>query len=301
MAAAPELIPEEVTAAEAVPWLGALCALIAAYGIIVVVDAFTRGLFGTIKGSVGWIPFAGKVLKFPVEKIEHKITTNLGRAALAVQDQIGHAWHKLARLIRHLGDEVTNLAWDSMLVGAALVEIARKAVSHKGLGKVVRPMKGATADLQKLTRGARVEIRELRQLLRKTVPGRIKVIEHTVRTIIRPQIRIIRQTEHATLRDLRNAWRWIIRHPKSVASTSFIAAVAFAVQRLGMNWTRCRNWKRIGREVCRLPTSDVTNFLGLLAGGLALANYRELIREMQAIERAAADEVIDLLHAFDKS
>lgn len=299
MAAAPELIPEEATAATAIPWLAALCALVTAYGIIVVVDAFTRALFSTVASKVGWIPFAGKVLKLPIEKIEQKITHNLGRAALFVEGQIGHAWHQLSKLIRRLGDQLEGLAWDLAVLSAALVEVAKHAISRPEVGRIVKPLKGANADLRKLVHGAHVAIRELRQLLAKTIPGRIKVIEHRVERVVRPQIRIIRQTEVASARDLRKAWRWIIRHPRSAASTGFIAAVAFALTRLGGNWIRCRNWRRIGRHVCRLHPGEIDNLLGILGGGLALAHYRDLIREMQKIERVAAQEVIDLLHAFD--
>ena len=88
-------------------------------------------------------------------------------------------------------------------------------------------------------------------------------------------------------------------HARPIATAAFVAAVAVAVRRLGMNWVRCRNWKRIGKAVCGLPASRIDGLLAVLVGGLALADYRDLVREMQDVERVAAQEVVDLLHAFD--
>src|SRR6266516_3064603 len=56
-------------------------------------DGNVAELFGTITGAVGWIPYAGKVLKAPVHRIEQKVTHALGTAEEAFDRRIGTSFH----------------------------------------------------------------------------------------------------------------------------------------------------------------------------------------------------------------
>jgi len=90
----------------AFPQLDALIAFTVALGVCLLVAYFARAFFGTLSGAVGWIPYLGKVLSRSLLDVEHKITSVMGRAAVALESKIGASWHATARLIDHIGREI---------------------------------------------------------------------------------------------------------------------------------------------------------------------------------------------------
>lgn len=57
-----------------------------------------------------------------------------------------------------------------------------------------------------------------------------------------------------------------------------LALVATALATLGVSWIRCNNWKRLGRGVCGLPSSAITDLLGLITDVFILADICEVIK-----------------------
>lgn len=55
-------------------------------------------------------------------------------------------------------------------------------------------------------------------------------------------------------------------------------AVALALAKLGVSWIRCNNWKRLGRGVCNLPSSVISDILGLITDVFILADICEVIK-----------------------
>src|SRR6266571_7605770 len=103
--------------AEAIPPVGpiftpALAALfliagcIVAIGMVKLVDAISRSFFGTVGGAIGWIPFAGKVVKHSLHKIEQKISHGLGHAERQLDAVVATSWHQMARLVQYMGHEI---------------------------------------------------------------------------------------------------------------------------------------------------------------------------------------------------
>jgi hypothetical protein len=101
--------------------------------------------------------------------------------------------------------------------------------------------------------------------------------------------------ERAQSLSIARLWKWVRGRRGSLTTGAFVGAFAWALGKLGASWIRCNNWRRIGREVCRLPSSRITTLLGLLAGTLALANLRTLAEFAEAVEEDAARGVAELL------
>lgn len=66
----------------------------------------------------------------------------------------------------------------------------------------------------------------------------------------------------------------------SIASIA-TGAVAVALARLGVTWIRCNNWKRLGRGVCNLPASIISDLLGLLTDVFILADICQVVKLLQ--------------------
>src|SRR5882724_8931239 len=104
----PELAP--VTIRALLMPLGVLLAYCVMRGIIAAADAVVRGLFGTLSGAVGWIPFLNKVVQAPIVKIEQHLISALARAANYADGKIGASLHALNMLVRRLAADVAAAA-----------------------------------------------------------------------------------------------------------------------------------------------------------------------------------------------
>src|SRR5437588_11037645 len=101
-----ELEPEGVALAEALPILMKLCGLIFAARLIYMSDGFCRALFGTLTGATSWIPWFGSKVSGTLHSVEQRITNYLGSAEAKIDSQLGTSFHKLARIVDHVGREL---------------------------------------------------------------------------------------------------------------------------------------------------------------------------------------------------
>lgn len=293
-----ELAPA-APALEALPILLALAGLIFALGLIKLVHGFVHAMFWGIEKGVGWIPFAKKVVKVPIHKIEQRISHWLGEAEQSIDNYIGWCFHNMAALVRQAAREFRGLARALWIVGAVIPTLVSAVVMRHFVTALLHPIRAAQHIIDRLLHTARVAVHSIEHTVTAGVYPRIRAGEAALDRVIEWDIPRLRARERVLGREITNLRKWVRAHTRPIATAAFVAATAVAVRRLGMNWVRCRNWRRIGKAVCGLPTSHIDELLAVLAGGLALANYRTLVRDMQRVERVAAQEVIDLLHAFD--
>src|SRR5438067_2489128 len=87
-----------------------LAAVFVAIGMVKLADAIVRGFFGTVEGTIGWIPFAGKVVSHSLHKIEQKVTHALGHAERKLDEAAALGWHNMARLVHLLATEIAGTA-----------------------------------------------------------------------------------------------------------------------------------------------------------------------------------------------
>jgi hypothetical protein len=293
--------------AEAVPPVGpifvpamaalfTLCALIFAIGMVKLVDKVSRAFFGTVSGAVGWIPFAGKVVKHSLHKIEQKISHILGNAERSLDGYVALTWHNLARLVHLLATEIVGTAQSVWRLAQQAENFVRRREATHEVRTAVKPVRAQAHAAQVTARHARSETKALHHSVAQGVYPRIKANEAYDRTVAQPNIRTARAEARAAENQALATYKWMVRHRTSLLAGAFTGAAAWALTRLGGGWIRCKNWRTIGKHVCRWPYALIEALLGL---GLAFAVVidpvttakiaAEVTDDMDALIRKIAD------------
>jgi hypothetical protein len=292
--AEPELIPEEVSALRALPQLLWLAALFFALGCCVLVDGFTRALFGTVSGVVGWIPYLGSVLEAPIHSIEQKITSALGAAEAGIDAQMGHAFHQLASIVVGIGRGFAAFGVALWQLGERLGHGAADVASAAQLATQAQTAAVTAAEsAAAVGHHAAVAEAELGRGI-DDLGTRARELAHELGDVVAPELAGARARIDGLERELGHAWDLLREHDKALGLAGITAAVGLAAAELGMSWTRCANNNALGRAYCGLPRSlvdDLVAALTLVAAGTF--TLEQLARYLQTIivdgEHAIAD------------
>lgn len=285
--------------------LTVILACLVALGLILVAKSFALALATIIKHSVGHLPIVGRFFGSASDWIEKQIVSAMSDVANGVEGIIGAFWHALGNVISSVGHEIVGLAVAVDQFGQYLHSVVRPWVVHavtQGLLHGVKWLKHEAASL-------------------KTTVYRVtKVIEHpehtaiggAVRTITRPissslahlerwtRAQVATLTHDVTIwlpgelhrlrgevnvigRTLRHLRAWARKHERALSIGALTGAVTWVIARTGAGWIFCRNWNKVGRNVCRM---DVNALESLLAGTLAIVgtiSIVEFAKELQAI------------------
>jgi hypothetical protein len=295
----PELAPEAIGLAEALAVLGKLVVVLFALGCIYAVDHFVRALFSTVSATVGWIPFAGKVVRAPIHKIEQKVVDSLARAEQSLDSYIAHSWHQLAKLVRMLGREAEGLAHDYL----AIVRFLDRLWGPKAIMVVLRaalhPIRALQQVEHRTLQWLRGEHTTLANSVAHGVYPRLKTVERTVAQPVTSDITALRTRTKALEKKVEAEFKWIRTKPWLVVSAAFAASVALALKRLGWNWIGCKNWKRIGKHVCGLPVGLIEELLTLAIGFLVVVDPVDIGKLAIKSEQLMHDFVVKIAEAND--
>lgn len=198
----PELLdPEAAPAAEEVtmrviPNVGKMAIIAVALGMILSAEAIIRGFFSDVNSTVGWIPFAGKVITAPIHKIEQKLISFLSGIEQDVDQALGHATHNMAVLINQLWHTLEETAWFAIrwpdYLDQALYSLAVKPFIRY-IRKLISPV------LHRLN------------ALDHTVTHTVRIITHTVTRVIVKSAKVatvaVPKYVHRELRTLRHEVR----------------------------------------------------------------------------------------------
>lgn len=288
------LLAEVAPVAPALPILGELLILVVCLGICYAIVYIAKAFFGLTGGVLGKLPVVGGWINSSLHAIEQKVVHIMGLAIVAVQGQVGTAWHQLARLIDWMGREIrahSNMLYllASLLLGQEWAVAIKHAIDavRSNFDTLTRMVHGTVARI------VAAEER-LRHGIGADVLPRIRAGERAIDRVLGKDLAGIRARERALEHGAADTWKWIRTHPGSLASGAFVGAVAFALERLGGTWIRCTNWKRIGRGVCNTPGGDIEALLGLLAIGATVASFRELVKLGQEVEHGVAAVLQDI-------
>ena len=269
-------------------WVGAL---IFCYLVVYI----TKALFGVAGGAFGWIPGIGGWLKSSLHGIEQRIVSVMSGAALQADRKIGAGFHDLARLTDWLGREIRAHANLIYLVASVLTGTAGITWVSGEIGRLVGRIRASahTADVA-VQRVLGLEKR-VQHSIAATVLPRLRAAEHTLDVTIPRDVAGLRARTKTIEGELARAWKAIRKNEAALVGTAFLGAIALALARLGLGWTRCSNWNRIGKSVCAVNPLAVEELLGLIVTGVAIADFRELVKLAQSVERETAQGIQTLL------
>ncbi len=282
MAFAPELGGGSIR--EGLPQLPILAGLIVAFGIVYVVDGFTRALFGTVSGAVGWIPFVGKVVSAPIETIAQKVSNAMGAAEDKIDSAIGVSFHKLASSLILTAELL--IAIPVLLLDVARL-LAQHALGITGLRNAANVAKGAASTVDAaathgLDRVRAAEAGAIHGI--DTLSGRIGIIEGEIADTFTPELEAMRARTRQLEDGYQRAWDLLRKHEEALGIGAVTGAVAVALESLGGGWIRCETNKLIGRKLCG---SSFGLLKALIEGALGVFTIAELCNLSKLLVKVA--------------
>jgi hypothetical protein len=293
-----ELAPA-APALEALPVLLALAGLIVALGLIKFVVAIVDALLYITHKVVHRVPLIGPSFDRLAKAAAQKITNALGKAEQGLDHYIGWCFHNLSSLVRLLVHEIEELAHYSWVIAKFLAKHPTWNELRHFATALLHPIRTFQHLEHRLVRLYRAKMAALEHTIGAAVLPRIHAGEAALDRVIEWDIPRLRARERAISRRLERLWKWSRAHAKPIATAAFVAAVAVAVRRLGMNWVRCKNWRRIGKHVCGLPTSLIEDVLGLALAFLVVVDPVDVAKAAIKTEDLMHDLVVKIAEAND--
>lgn len=271
-----------------------LCFCILAYGMVKFSSVFVQAVHFIMAHTIGEIPLVGSLVEDITAPVFRAVERGLADVALGVQGSIGFYWHALATLSGWLAREVRSHAHLLLLLAESTLpatwgvlawqEFGRlRALLHL-LGRGIDRVDGRIGHLID-TLGERIDARVL---------PRIRAIDHTLDHTVFPDIAGLRARTRHILDELGRLGERLRRLERLLGTAAFAEAVALALATLGVSWIRCRNWKRLGRSVCGLPS----DLLGMLLGDAIIALAATDLCDLEYAVIVAAEQFEPVLYAF---
>lgn len=281
--------------AEAIPELGILCIAIVALGLVLLAEALVRGLFGTVSGAIGWIPWVGKVITAPIDTIAQKLISLLGAAEAKIDSTIGQSWHKLADTVVTVAELLIALP---ILLYDVVKLLGRLVVSDVTHGEATRAARSAAADALAQARAGIDRVRATGDHALHGIDalaGRVGALEHATADVLQPEIAAARGAVHGLEGEVGRAWDVLKDHEVALGIGALTAATAVALSELEAGYIRCDANKLLGRAVCRTGPQGMGNLLGLFAAGALALDFKEYVKLMQGVTKVTTEGVSELL------
>lgn len=257
--------------------LVALAGFMVALGLISVLQAFTRGVVGGIAKILGIVPVIGPVLASPVNDVYKWLDSELGEAAVALDKQIGRYLHTLGLLFDWIGRELADLGAALYITAQHLAGSAQLSDLYGWVDKLIVRVRAAQASAE----AEAARLFGLTQHGIDSLAGRLTHgLEAAERVAEGEAARVaadLRVKARDLERDYERLYQRIRRLNGALVGAGAAALVTAALARLGLSWIKCRNWKRLGREVCGLPTNWISDLLGLVTDFLVLTDICAVI------------------------
>lgn len=236
-----------------------------------------KALFGTASSAVGWIPLFGKVVSRSLTSIEQKIVSFMSEAANAADVKMGAAFHQLARVVDWLGQEIARHANLIELLAGLIAGQAGIGLVASALQNMLHHANAAKAVANQALHKAVAVGHAVERGIGADVLPRIRTLDRELGRVIGLDIPGIRAGERTLWRGLDDLRKWVKTHALAAGTLATTGAVAWALARLGAGWIRCGNWNRLGRGICRAPSSLIDDILGLIVDVLLVENICQVI------------------------
>jgi len=249
-----------------------------------------------------WIPYVGSALESAGHAIEHEVQLQKSAEALSAMPGLVRFTVGMAHVFEDQAIATFDLAQNTfgafeVLTGhtiphasrAAAAQAATQAAHAKAIARDAahaertastrlahRAMTiAATADAA-LALGARALHKAEAIALPRSLPWVVKGIDDVRSDVWKLAHRVY------------SLPKWL-----TVAGVSAVAIGALNI--VGGSWIRCRNWKRIGRAGCRLPTSWLNDLLALVADFVIVTNICAVIPWLETAFSEVASPLVAAL------
>lgn len=277
--------------------LAGAVALIAlgAFALALLSNSLVRALAPSRSGVAG---FLIKVTTAPLTatvQLARKIVSVMGKAGYEPQQHVGTALHETARLADGLEGFILSQSATSVRIAEAVAGTLTASDLAAERAALKNRVTGAVQDVRGIGNDVLDQLDAVRRGIGSDVLPEIRSLDKELAHVLGKDLPAIRAREKALEHGAIHTWKWIRTHPLSLATGAFAGAVTIALGRIGAGWVRCSNWNKIGRTVCATPGSDIDALLGLLLTAAAIADYQELVKIAQGIEKPVAEGLQVLL------
>lgn len=198
----------------------------------------------------------------------------LGAAALALERSALWLFHQAARQIKWTGREIAGLASDTWHTLHGLVTVEIPHAARVATQPLRTRLHGIDQTLGRLDKLAHEQLRRLRAGIDRIDRSVTRTIPHAIDAV---GARVGRVGSRVNTQARR-----ISRVEKLLAASAFAALTATALKRLGLNWLRCSNVKRAGRQLCGIDPQLLEGMLGealLIASAISLVEFAEALQK----------------------
>lgn len=282
-----EVAPAAPLVIEALPPLIILAGLLVALGLIMLIDAFVRAIFGTIASILSNVPFVGSLTSSAIHSAERAISHALGVGISGVEKRIAHQWHNLASVLSHfwhLFEQAAVNVYD-------LAKLLAGAATFPDVGALERRL---TRRIRSAEHAAEVAIlhalhnaKAFTHSVAEGVYPRLRTLEHEVTRTLPREIRHARSLAKEAERGVARLWKRVKALEATVSTSAIAAAVAAALAAVGLDWLGCRDGaSRVGRSGCNL-WDDLGALLGIFAAAELALHVEDVVKIIEQLSDPA--------------
>jgi hypothetical protein len=291
-----EVAPAAPLIIDALPPLIILAGLFVALGLVMLIDAFVRALFGALSSVVSVIPGLGGLTSAAIHRAEQAISNALGNGISGIETRIAHQFHNLAGVLFHfwhtLERSAVNVFDLAKLVAGAATFPDIHALQRKLTALIHSAEHSAEVAILHALHAAKVFTHSVAQ----GVYPRLRALEHDVTKTIPKEIKATRTLAKEAEAEATRAWNLVRTRPWEVTTAVFAGAVAIALTTLGIGHLTCNNFKNLlGKWKCGLGTL-LDDLLGLAIAAIALESVCEFLPLIEAAFGAIVGPMVHLLN-----
>jgi hypothetical protein len=294
---AAEVAPAVPAIVEMLPPLLILSGLLFALGCAVLIRYFAHSVLHALAGIFSFLPFVGSVTEGAILSLEQWIVHGLGVGISKIEGSIGHQWHNLSRIAHFWWNVTVRMAHATWEIAKSLEGLVSGATLHhllheiRGLIHVVK-----AAAILALHRIERLEHIFTHTIAHGVYP-RLRAVEHKVERTLPREIKSARALAREAEDGVARLWDWTRSLADNPAIAAAVATAIAALGLVGIDLLRCSESGRMAsRRGCSV-WSSLDDLLGLLALGIAAAEFETLVHEAQDLTGAATtvfDDVFGL-------
>lgn len=272
-----------------------------AYAILSANYYYSRAQTQGWAGFWQWMSHGGP-LSFIFSSVAHLFTSVLSnwmaQAVQAVDAHIATTFHYVAGQIRQMNDTFLQMSAFALTVAQAISGQVSWAHVNQALAELRHTIRGAEAAARAAETRVIANEKQAVHSIAQGVYPRLRAIEHEIAKPIEGEIKSARALAREAENEAIRAFKFARKHEAAIGSTAFAGAVAWAISRLGLGWTRCSsNPFNNNPNACGL-WSVLGRVLGLAAFLTIAFDFQEFVAASEEVATFIGSAVSELEGTF---